>query len=232
MIPLVLFFVFILVLISFWMFLSSQKRIKAVQESRILSVKSIGSYYSNFPLANLGIVISIDRKQRRIKILFPKLTTAGDIQYIQSWHNFQYVQVPDKNTLRKSQNIQELATLVQEHLQLEIEIEKLTEEWKKIKKLSELVSTSEFYSNRQETCKKALFQVKKLLKKADQLEQVYVRFIREILIGYEISGFDFKPLTNEKLMLIDSQHKKIKEEYQDIKNTAIAYAELIQTRQI
>lgn len=90
---------------------------------------------------------------------------------------------------------------------------------------------SELYLSQQEIYERALFQVENLLDKAEELQRVYVRLIREVLIGREIAQYSPDLLPNDSLA-IDNQYKKIKEEYQYMKDTATAYAELLRKREL
>ncbi|NJL22573.1 MAG: hypothetical protein HC895_19970 [Leptolyngbyaceae cyanobacterium SM1_3_5] len=94
-----------------------------------------------------------------------------------------------------------------------------------------MVATSDFYASQQHIYERALIQIENLLHKAEELQQVYVRFIREVLIGRQVAEYD-PNLLPDNGMAIDQQYRRIKREYQTIKDAAIAYGELIQTRQI
>ncbi len=94
-----------------------------------------------------------------------------------------------------------------------------------------MVATSDFYASQQDIYERALFQVESLLSKAEDLQAVYVRFIRESLIGNQIAGYNPNLLPDGNLG-IDNQYEVVRAEYQRMKDTATAYAELLHTRQV
>ena len=173
----------------------------------------------------------------RVCVIFPKLTLEGDVKYIYSWHSLRSIRIPTsaKTDIQSQTNlsvIQELACLVKEHIEfVEPEILKLKTQWQKINELLALVATSDFYASQQGIYARALVQVENLLDKAEELEQVYIHFIREVLIGRKVVEFTPNFLPNDDLP-IDRQYKRIREEYQHAKDTAAAYAELLHTRQL
>ncbi|NJO66578.1 MAG: hypothetical protein HC832_03450 [Leptolyngbyaceae cyanobacterium RM1_405_57] len=157
------------------------------------------------------------------------------MQYIYSWHDLRFIHIPtSKKSGHGETNLkiaQELAFLMKEHIQfVEPEILSLRKQWHKINELLDLVATSDFYANQQEIYERALFQVENLLNKAEELQQVYVRFIREVLIGRQVAGYDPTLLLSDSVT-VDHQYKKIRQEYQTMKETATAYTELLRTRQ-
>ncbi|MBE9099055.1 hypothetical protein [Vacuolonema iberomarrocanum] len=216
----------------YWFVLSRAQKIKQIKNSVVLEVDGADTRYSDLPLGKLGIFYEISDNQR-VRVVFPKLTSHGDVQYIYSWHNLPSIHLPalEKTSPQKLRAAQELAALVKEHLQLEPEILSLREQRQKISDLLNLVATSNFYASQQDIYERALFQVENLLDKAEDLESVYVRFIREALIGNKIVGYspDLLPDGNSN---IDHQYKLIRAEYQRMKDTATAYAELLRTRQV
>jgi hypothetical protein len=222
--------------ICWWVIVYRDQKIKRIQSSAVLEVDGADDRYPGLPLGRLGIFWSANRTRRRIRVVFPKLTAEGDVQYIYSWHDLRSVYIPvldetDAQSKAKLGAAQELATFIEEHLQLEPEIANLRKQWHKISDLLALVATSDLYASQQDTYERALLQVEDLLNKAEQLEQVYIYAIREALIGREIAGYtpDLLPDSNS---ILDNQYAKIKEEYQTMKDTATAYAELLRTRQV
>lgn len=218
-----------------WFALYPTRKIRKIKNCVVLEVDGADTRYSDLPLGNLGLFYEVNEKQR-VRVVFPKLTPEGDVQYIYSWHGLQSIRIPvfkknDAQSKAKLRAAQELATLINEHLQLEPEILSLRKQWQKISDLLDLVSTSDFYANQQEIYERALSQVENLLSKAENLQNVYVRFIREALIGSQIVEYDPNLLPDGDLGL-DSQYKVVKAEYQRMKDTAIAYAELLRTRQV
>ncbi|WP_341525209.1 hypothetical protein [Nostoc sp. UHCC 0302] len=201
----------------------------------MVEVEGADIRYPNLPLGKLGIFYEVNEK-RRIRVIFPKLTQEG-IEYIYSWHNLRSIRIPTLENINSQSRVnlqvaQQLAFLMKEHIQfIEPEILNLRKQWHKINELLDLVATSEFYASQQGIYKRALFQIENLLDKAEELQQVYIGFIREVLIGRQVAGYDPNLLPDDGFA-IDNQYKRIREEYQYMKDTATAYAELLRTRQV
>ncbi|MBD2213449.1 hypothetical protein H6G27_26770 [Nostoc linckia FACHB-104] len=231
------FIIFLIVLLGagYWFVLYPNQKIEKIRSNLVVEVDGANTRYPNLPLGNLGIFFAV-KENRRIRVVFPKLTQEG-IEYIYSWHNLESISIPnlEKADNRARTNIkaaQELAFLMNEHIQfVEPEILNLRKQWRKINELLDLVATSDFYASQQEIYERALLQIENLLDKAEELQQVYIGFIREMLIGRQIAGYE-PNLLLDNAVLIDNQYKKIREEYQYMKDTATAYAELLRTRQV
>jgi gamma-glutamyl:cysteine ligase YbdK (ATP-grasp superfamily) len=139
------------------------------------------------------------------------------------------VEIPDIETAQQDIKLRvgkELSPLIKEHLQIEQEILSLEEQDCKVNDLADLVSTSELYSSQLELYEKALVQIEKLLKKARQLQNIYIHLIREGLIGIQVAGYNPDTIQNDRLAF-DSKYRRIREEYQYMKDLATAYTELL-----
>lgn len=227
--------ILLIALSGYWFVFYPNQKIKRIKRNLVVEVDRVDSRYPNLPLSNLGIFFEVNEK-RRIRVIFPKLTQEG-IEYIYSWHNLQSIRIPalEKTHTQGRINLkvaQELASLIKEHIQfVEPEILNLRKQWHRINELIDLVATSEFYASQQGIYKRALFQIERMLDKAEELEQVYIGFIREVLIGRQVAEYNLNLLPDDGLA-IDDHYKIIREEYQNMKDTATAYAELLRTRQL
>lgn len=199
---------------------------------------------SNLPLKNLGVLLTEgseilagkDFENCKLQVVFPKLTAAGDVEYIYDSFKLSFIHIPsvhkDQVTDAILETAKELSVLIREHVQfVEPEILSLQAQSREVRRLIQLVNLSDVYSVQRELYERALDQIETLLTKAEELERGYVRFIRDLLIGMEISGYDPNLLSGSSLA-IDTRHRLIKEEYQMLKDTATAYAELMRTSQI
>ncbi|HEY9648667.1 MAG TPA: hypothetical protein V6C88_19960 [Chroococcidiopsis sp.] len=219
----------------YWLVFHPLQKIRQLKKCAVLEVDGADTRYLDLPLGKFGIFYEVN-ENRRVRVVFPKLTQAGDVQYIYSWHDLSSIHMPrlekvnaqSKPTLRAAH---ELASLIKEHLQLEPEILHLREQQQKIGNLLDLVSTSDFYASQQDIYERALLQVENLLSKAEALQAMYVRFIREALIGNTVVGYN-PDLLPDSHIAMDSQYKLLRAEYSRVKETATAYAELLQTRQV
>lgn len=224
-----------LIALMYWFVFYPSQKIRQMKSNVVLRVNGADIRYPDLPLGDLGIFCKVNDK-RRIQVIFPKLTPNSDVEYIYSWHDLNVIRIPTPAKMStqdttKLKAAQELASLIKEHLQLELEILSLRKQYRKIKRIVDLVSISDFYASQQEVYERALFQVEDLLTKAKELQQLYVRFIREALIGNQLAGYNLD-LSLENQLTIDVQYRRIKEEYQYMKDTATAYANLLRTQQI
>ena len=183
----------------------------------------------------LGIFSRFNQKQNQVLIILPRLTKNGDVEYIKVWRDLSNVIVHNLEKVNSHRGdfsvMKQLVSPVREHLQIEQDISQLQKNKKQIEHLLKLVSTSEFYYNQRELYDRALFQVQEMIDKAKKLEQAYIRLIRELLIGEQLSSYNPNQIENYHLAHY-SQYQKIKEEYQQLKDTAIAYGELLQNNQL
>lgn len=180
----------------------------------------------------IGIFSHFNQGQKQVLIIFPRLTKDGDVEYSSLWKNLLRVTVHNlEKAKNKSENfvlMQQLVAPVREHLQIEEDISQLQQQEEKIERLLKLVSQSDLYSHQKELYDRALSQVQEMIDKASNLERVYLRLIKEVLIEKELSSYDPNQIVDNH-MAMDSQYKIIKEEYQQLKDTATAYSELLQS---
>ena len=202
----------------------------------VVEVAGVNTRYPDLPLGALGIVYEIGQN-RKVRVIFPKLTSQGLVRYIYSWHQLDDVHVltQSKTNTHQQVNVQtakDLAFLIKEHVQfVEPEILNLSDQRRKIHQLLDLVTTSELYQSQQDIYQQGLVQVESLLQKAEELEKVYIRYIREILIGQKIVSYS-KKLSSDDSIASDYQYHKVKQEYQYMKDSAHAYGELLRTSQV
>ena len=227
------FIVIILVVgvVCFW-FIRVQRKLEWVDRHDLVYVDGAERRYPNLPLGNYGIPIRAKDSDgyKRVQVVFPRLTEHGDMEYIYSWHDLGSIELASA----KQANIPTLLTsstgvapVIQEHLQIEAEIERLLREREKVFDLANILSTSELYANKAEIYDRALAQIENLLEKARELEHIYVRIIRETLIGLQVSRYEPDNLTSD-MVSFDAQYKHLKSEYLRMKDAATAYDELMQ----
>lgn len=217
-----------------WSIIYPRQQLKRFRNAGTLQINGAEKRYPNLPLENFGILYSDNLKSRRVQVVFPKLESEGRIKYIFSWHSFHVVRIP---RLSRLQNIskgtfqtgKEIKILIKEHLEIDSEIEQLTKQWHELYNLRDLVATSDLYSNQLNTYERGLAQIEQLKNKAEQLEQIYLHAIRESLIGRQIADYDL-PISPEQHLNLDSQYRKVKSEYQIMKETASIYTNLLQQR--
>ncbi len=212
------------------------EQLKRIRNSVVIEADGADIRYPGLLLGNLGIFLDVD-ENHRVRVVFPKLTPTVDLEYVDSWYNNQSIRIPDLEKMDGQNKLNFrvaliLALPVREHLQfVEPEILNLRRQKNKIGELLNLVAKSEVYATRRGNYEEALLQVEELLNKSEELQRLYVRLIREVLIGKQIAGTDFQP-TADKSLSIDDLVKKAKQEYQTMKNAATAYTELQRTGQI
>ena len=210
------------------LFFRRNKKIEKVLNTKIVLINKIEERYSNLCLKNYGLPLKV-KERDKVQVIFPRLTPKGDVEYIFSWHNLDEVEIPeveiDQNDI-KLRAAKELAPLIKEHLQIEQEILRLEEQYQKVNDLADLVSTSELYSSQLNIYERAIQEIENLLGKAEQLQKIYIHLIREGLIGIQVAGYNPDNIRDNRLAF-DSQYKRIKEEYQYMRDAATAYQELM-----
>lgn len=210
------------------LFFRRNKKVKKVLNTKIVLINEVEERYSNLCLKNYGLPLKV-KERDKVQVIFPRLTPNGDVEYIFSWHNLDDVEIPeveiDQNDI-KLRAAKELAPLIKEHLQIEQEILSLEEQYQKVNDLADLVSTSELYSSQLDIYERAVVEIENLLEKAEQLQKIYIHLIREGLIGIQVAGYNPDNIRDNRLAF-DSQYKRIKEEYQYMRDAATAYQELM-----
>lgn len=210
------------------MFFRRSKKIEKINTTNIILVNGAAKRYPNLPLENYCIPMKVQEREK-VEVIFPRLTSAGDVEYIFSWHNLDDVDIPEVEIEQKDIRLigaNELASLIKEHLQIEQEIFSLEEQYQKVNNLADLVSTSELYSSQMELYEQAIVQIEDLLNKAKQLQKIYIHLIREGLIGIQVAGYNAENIQDNRLAF-DSKCRRTREEYQYMKDVATAYHELM-----
>lgn len=210
------------------LFFRRNKKIEKVLNTRIILINKIEDRYSNLCLNSYGLPVKF-KERDKVQVIFPRLTSKGDVEYIFSWHNLDDVEIPEVEIAQndiKLRAAKELAPLIKEHLQIEQEISSLEEQYQKVNDLADLVSTSELYSSQLDIYERAIVEIGNLLEKAEQLQKIYIHLIREGLIGVQVAGYNPDNIRDNRLAF-DSQYKRIKEEYQYMRDAATAYHELM-----
>lgn len=178
----------------------------------------------------------VDKKTAKIQVILPNLTTDGELYYEYNWIPRTLVKFPKKEAKTGEDRVrleaaEELIKPIIEHLQVKSELKELNEQYQELKELFNLVSTSEFYADQKSLYKRGLAQINELITKAENLEKTYYKLIREVLIGIRLAKYDPSKIPDRHIAL-DSQYQEIKEEYEHMKDTATAYNELVNNRQI
>lgn len=203
-------------------------QIQLIKMNPVVWVDSAQIRYPSLPLQHYGIPLRI-KDNNRLQVIFPQLTESGDVEYIYSWHDFRDIDIPDITYHHKDSKLralQELAPVIKEQLKIEPEILALEKQYRKIDKLANLVATSDLYSGQLEVYKRALVQIEDAVKKAEQLQQLYIRLVRETLIGVQVAEYNPDSIQTSQLAF-DLQYRQIKEEYQTLKDTVHAYSHLL-----
>jgi hypothetical protein len=210
------------------LFFRRNKKIEKVLNTKVILIKGAEEISSNLCLRNYGIPLRV-KERDKVQVIFPRLTSNGDLEYIFSWHSLDDVEIPEieieQNDI-KLRAAKELAPLIKEHLHIDQEILSLEEQYQKVNDLADLVSTSELYSSQLDIYERAVVEIENLLKKAEQLQKIYIHLIREGLIGIQVAGYNPDNIRDNRLAF-DSQYKRIKEEYRYMRDAATAYQELI-----
>lgn len=207
------------------------KRRKVLKKS-VVRVKIIQSKYKDLPLIDLGCPLikqsKLLRNKRLIELIFPRLDSQGKLEYIFSQHpldEISFVKLKKKKLSRKSALAKEILPLIPLHLEIQEEIVKLLKERENLDKISSLVATSQVYSGYQKIYNRARVQLDDIIQKARELKNIYATMIREELIGLKVAQYNCDNFIDNRI-IFDTQYQQLKQEYQRLKDTADAYAEL------
>jgi hypothetical protein len=210
-------------------FLTYQNRcLQRVLSSDAVLVNGAQDRYPTLPLGAYGVPHRF-HSPNRIQVVFPKLAESGEVEYIYSWHNLAAVQpvsLSRSHPQIKIRIMAELAPVIKDHLRLEVDTIALEKQYLKLNKLADLVSTSDLYSPQLGVYERAIDETEKLMKKVEELSKVYIRIVRETLIGIRLAEFDPDSLLDLHIPL-DEQYNRVKSEYELMKDTAHAYFELL-----
>ncbi|MCU0551322.1 MAG: hypothetical protein MUC48_18395 [Leptolyngbya sp. Prado105] len=212
-----------------YFFLSHHNRlIQTVRESDVVIVEGAIDRYPNLPLGDFAVPNRF-RSPDRIQVVFPMLSELGDVEYIYSWHSLNSVTPVSLSRSHRQNKVRvmaELAPVIKEHLRLELDRAALENQLVKINKIAELVSVSDLYSSQLGTYERAIDETEKLIIKVEELSRVYVRIVKETLIGTRIAEFNPDLLLDLHVPL-DEQYTRVKSEYQFMKDSAQAYYDLL-----
>ncbi|HEY9875515.1 MAG TPA: hypothetical protein V6D12_18940 [Candidatus Obscuribacterales bacterium] len=222
-------FIVISLVLTFIFFQQRNTKIKLLKTTPVVGVNGLQIRYQNLALQNYAVPIKVVDKNK-VQVIFPKLTKAGNVEYIYSWHYLINIYVPEltlKRKNRKINTIKAIGMLIKEKLQIEQEISVLEKQHDKINELAGLVSFSEVYTNYVETYKRALVQIENVLEQARELRGVYACLIKEVLIGLQVAEYNPDTLQLSQVGF-DLQYRRIKEEYQNMKEAVNVYTHLLQ----
>jgi len=222
-------FIVISLVLTFIFFQQRNTKLKLLKTTPIVGVNGLQVRYQNLALQNYAIPIKVVDKDK-VQVIFPKLTKSGNVEYIYSWHYLINIYVPELSLKRKNRNIntiKAIGLLIKEKIQIEQDISVLEKQHDKITDLAHLVSFSEVYTNYVETYKRALGQIENVLEQARQLRGVYACLIKEVLIGLQVAEYNPDTLQVSQVAF-DLQYRRIKEEYQNMKDAVNVYTQLLQ----
>lgn len=210
-------------------------KLSQIKQRGLVYVTGADRRYPNLPLGSCGI--AVERKAtdgiQRVKVLFPQLTEQGDVEYIYSWHHLQDVHLT-QGRLNSHKRVQlnfagNIAPIIQEHLQIDREIERLHQQYQQVERLADLVSTSDLYAEQVDLYIRGLRQIEKLMAQAEALENIYVRLIRETLIGAKVSQYNPDSISDNEPDFA-GQYQQLKADYLQMKDEATAYLDLVRHR--
>ncbi|NJL21173.1 MAG: hypothetical protein HC895_10720 [Leptolyngbyaceae cyanobacterium SM1_3_5] len=105
----------------YWFVFHPQQKLDRIRNRGVVEIEGAEARYSDLPLGNLGIFYD-SNENRRIQVIFPKLTSEGDVQYIFSWHDLRSAHVPrfksiDPQNMISIRIAQDLSLLMKEHIE-------------------------------------------------------------------------------------------------------------------
>lgn len=171
------------------------------------------------------------------RLIFLKLLQSSHIKFDDDWYGEKDIYRGSIPVLPKSDSTeevryrtaQELSSLIKEHHELKLEIVRIDSERRKAKRLLNLITTSDVHANQRDIYETVHSEVSEVLSKVKELEQLYRHFIRESLIGVQLTTSYPTMLSRNHLSIkaIEAQCEKQKEEYQYMKDKLAAYVSLL-----
>ena len=227
------FFLFLLILASIisYLFYFIHQKAKKILRSKVIFIHSNRLNQNNLLLGKYGIASKIHHASQ-VEVIFPKLNESGDLVYTSQYYYLAEISIPTLDKHKHKMEFQvakDLAKYIKEHLQTEKEIKDLVLQYRQVHDLSKLILKSDMYSNQIDIYEKAINEIEKLLDKAKELEKMYIQIVREGLIGVKIANYNPSIIKNNQITH-QMKYKRVKDEYQYIKDTAHAYGELMRQR--
>ncbi|MBF2079299.1 MAG: hypothetical protein IGR76_12455 [Synechococcales cyanobacterium T60_A2020_003] len=209
-------------------------RLNSLRSHSIVAVQGVEARYPNLPLQQYGIASRLNSSSGRVQVLFPKLTERGDVEYLFSWHYIRDVTPVDPDAMpldafRRDSTLHtacEVLPVIRDHLEFEQDALHLNEQLRRLDRLADLVATSSFYGDQVEIYERAIAEVDTALLKARDLHKLYVRLVREALIGVQIAGYDPSNIRSDRLTF-ELEHQRLREEYRHLKDLTAAYTDLM-----
>jgi hypothetical protein len=206
------------------------RKLQALRTGELVNVSGAEVRYPNLPLKTYGIPVRV-KDRNRTEIVFPRLTSEGDVEYVYSWHSFSDIKlVSFRSNQPQDDRVEtaiELCKIIREHLQLDSELVALRKQHHEVNRLADLFSSSRVYSDQLDTYERAVQQLEILLDKATELQSIYVHLVREALIGIQISSYNPSNIRDNRLKY-ESQYQRLKQEFIQMQDTATAYRQLMQ----
>lgn len=201
-------------------------KIRQILSSDVVWVEGVDKRFpTNLVLDNYGVPLQV-KDQGRVQVVFSRLTPNGDVEYLYSWHPISQIRLVNFK-VKENRLLREVAIAIKKHLQIEPEVVALEEQHCQIDQLVALVASSGVYGSQVETYQRALLQIEQLLSKAQELQNIYVLFVREALIGVKVAGYELPNLQANMQLDLDMKYRQVREEYQQMKDTATAYTQLL-----
>ncbi|MDJ0633556.1 MAG: hypothetical protein QNJ34_10245 [Xenococcaceae cyanobacterium MO_188.B29] len=212
----------------YYLYQRRQRKIEYIKRSQVVTINNDELIQDDFILYNYGIPLEI-KNSGIVEVVLPTLDSEGQLMYHYSFHYLSGLSIPKFKINQRKEELraaQQLGYYIKEHFQIERDITALKEQDKRINDLAKLVLKSDIYSNQIEKYNKALIEIRKLIKKAEQLERLYINLVREGLIGIKISSYNTEDITNN-LLIHNIKYERLREEYQYMKDVATAYGSIM-----
>jgi hypothetical protein len=202
-----------------------KQKLLRLQSHPIVAVKGVEVRYPGLPLKQYGIASRLNATSGRVQVLLPTLTEDGDVEYLYSWHYLRDVKPLDpEDALQDTtqRTAAEVLPVIRDHLAFEQEAMYLNDQRRRLHRLANLIATSSFYREQLDIYERAIDEVDRALLKARDLHKLYVRLVREALIGVQIAGYDPSNIRGDRLTF-ETEHRRLRDEYLYLKDLTTAY---------
>ncbi len=217
------------------------QKIKAIKASKIIYIKSPDDKYG-IPL-NIEIfkeksnasntknnTTTVEVDKYKVLVGIPILNKDGSVEIVNSYHDIDKVEIINNDFIKKDKKLKSLYNLsdiMKETIAVDREIVNLEKKYLEMTDVANLIASSDIYSSQIDKYERGLAQIENLLRKSMELNKLYLHLIREGLISYQVAKYDIDNIPDNIHISLDSRYRQVKEEYQNMKDTAEAYFELL-----
>ncbi|AFZ35349.1 hypothetical protein Sta7437_1791 [Stanieria cyanosphaera PCC 7437] len=206
-----------------------QQKITKIQNSDVVSIPSQTLY--SIPID----IVKIPGEPKKsvqwiVKSIRPELND-GILNFVKLEHEINKTKLIKQENPKDTnfQTIKKISSLTKEIFnKINPQITELNNKKNELKRLENLVLTSNIYQSKAQLYSRAGVQVQQLIQTTEDLKHEYSQVIREELINAELCRFDPESISHflEEKIVLQAKYEAIRTQCQDLKNEIEAYTNL------